>query len=409
MPYVETLKVLQTGNTSVGIFETMALLLNVDRDMRRVSFVRDRGVSRLSVGDSLELASPTAGKQRKKRWWEQEKETGQLRLPFSLYEPAKIIHVSYDNSRRQMKLKLRFVNVAGVEKTITFYNDGHARLADDGIKAIRVHEVIKKWVGPREEVTEEAVPPFSDYDSLTRTSSSGQRYSPSRRDCEDLVERAMEHGIAVTTCHWVYDDVTGEYVGNEFQARPFESEVHLNPNRLDLGADPIRYISFRRLDGRYVNYRINHSRIRFVEDRTPSGTECRNMLEVAMGNGIVVTPAGKVYDKENGIFLGDCLQLTSEPQLPTFDNSPYRCSEDVTIHGDMVMPDGGRWGFQTYASKVTHIDNEVYTSPAWGERERRRRNSEFASLYGGPGSFENWANSSGPSFDYSARASRPGE
>jgi hypothetical protein len=399
MPYVETLKVLQTGNTSVGIFETLALLLNVNRDMRRVSFIRDRGDSRLSVGDSLELTSPTTGKQRKRRWWEQEKETGQLRLPFSLYEPAEVLRVEYDSNRRRMRLKLRFVNVDGVEKTLNLYHDGHTPLDCDGIKAIRVHEVIKKWVGPREE--EAAASPFSDSQSLTRTPSSEQRYDPSRRDCEDSVERAMEHGIAVTATHRVYDDVTGEYVGKEFEVLPLtRDDAYSHPYRLDsCTPDLIRYVSFRRLNGSTVNWRINHSRIRFVDSRTPSGTECHNMLEVAMHNGVVVTPSGKVYDRESGIFLGDNLQLTSGPEMGLFDGTMRRYSEDTSIRGDMVMPNGERWGFQTHHSNVTHIDRETYVPPAESERERQWQSESFMRNYSlSGGSFSNWVDAAGVSF-----------
>jgi hypothetical protein len=190
----------------------------------------------------------------------------------------------------------------------------------------------------------------------------------------------MEHGIAVTADHKVYDDVTGECVGNEFQAAPFESEEHLNPYRLDAGvSDPIRHIIFRRLDGRDAHYRITHSRIRFVDNRAPSSTECYNMLGVAMRNRMVVTPLGKAYDAESGVFLGYSLRLTSAPTR--FDDSYLGYPEDPSIRGNLIMPDGERRSFQTYASKVTHIDRETYTPPTQNERERRR--GEFARLYGG--------------------------
>ena len=406
MPYIETLKVLQTGNTSTSIFETMALLLNLNKDLHRVSFVRDREGSRLSVGDSLDLASPTSGKPRKKRWWEQKKETGQLRLPFSLYEPAEIIHVSYDNRGRRMRLELRFVNGEGDEKTITFYHNGHTPLGYDSIKAIRVHGVVKKWVEPTGEDAPDTSP-FSDLASLTQTLSSGQRYSPSHRECADLVERAMEHGIAVTANHEVYDDITGERVGTEF--RVVERQVsHALP-------DPVRYISFRRLDGTAGCYRINHSRIRFVDSRASSRTECHNMLEVAMRNGVVVTPSGKVYDRESGIFLGASLQLTSEPEASLFTEGRlrFRYSEECSVRGDLTMPGGERWTFQTYAAKIVHIDREVYTPPNQGTRAQQQ-NVVFARNYSrSGGSYSDWVNSVGGSFNIrgtqSGRVSGDGE
>ena len=391
MPYIETLKVLQTGNTATGIFETMTLLLNLSKDTHRVSFIYDLIDTRLSVGDSLELASPTSGKPRKKRWWEQgseqKKEAGQLRLPFSLYESAKIIHASYDSSLRQMKLKLRFVNVAGVEKTITFYNDGHASLDGDGLKAIRVHKVIRRRVEPTGEDAPDTSP-FFDYTPPTPISSSGQRYSPSWGECMELAERAMEHGIAVTASHKVYDDETGEWIGSEFRVV-----------EMWYGDSPMRYISFERLDGRLIRHRINRSHIRFVDNRAPSGTECRNMLEVAAQNGMVVTPSGKVYERESGVFLGHSLQLTSAADPPLFDDSPDS-TERISIRGEMIMANGERWGFQTYPSKVTHIEREVYTPAVWGERERRRENEMFASNYSPLyGAHSDWVNSVDGSFN----------
>jgi hypothetical protein len=382
MPYIKTLKVLQTGNTSTGIFETMAILLNLTKDTHRVSFVHDRNDrydSRLSVGDSLEVASPTSGKPRKKRWWEQKKETGQLRLPFSLYEPAKIMQASYDNSRRHMELKLRFVGVEGVEKNIILCHDGHD---DSAVKAIRVHEVVKKWV-ESEEVP--GVPPFSGTPSVTQTLISGQQSNLSQRDCGELVERAMEHGIAVTADHKVYDDITGELVGTEFQAA--------EARRVN------RYISFRRLDGMDVHHRINHSSIRFVDSRAPSGTECRNMLETAMREGMVVTPAGKVYDAGSGVFLGTALRLTTDPSQVLFDDSYRGYSNDTSVRGDLIMPDSEVWAFQVHTSKVTHTNREIYTTPAWSERERRHRQyAMFAHNYGNMSN--DWVNSPWPAYRY---------
>jgi hypothetical protein len=400
MPYIETLKVLQTGNTYTGIFEAMALLLNLNKLLHKVSFVRDQSGSRLSVGDSLDVTSATAGRPRKKRWWEQKKATGQLRLPFSLYEPAKILIASYDNSRRQMRLKLRFMNVDGVEKTVNLYHDGHDNIAGNGVKAIRVHAVIKKWVEPtREEDAPDACPFLgtpSPFQTPTQTPNSEQQSNLSQRDCEDLAERAMEHGIAVTESNKVYDDVTGEYVGSEFQALPMTAGAA--EGRLD----PFRYISFRGLDGRVIRHRIKQSRIRFVDDRAPSGTECRNMLEVAMRNGMVVTPSGKVYDAEGGTFLGDQLNITTDPSPPAFDGRYRGHPEMASVRGDMVMSNGEQWGFQTDASKVTYIGRETYTTPAQGEREGRQRNYEFASLYGNApahGNMSNdWVNSPGAAF-----------
>jgi hypothetical protein len=297
-----------------------------------------------------------------------------------------------------MRLKLRFMNVDSAEKTVNLYHDGHDNLASDGVKAIRVHAVIAKWVEPTGEEGAEASP-FLGSQSLTptQTPNSEQQSNLSRRDCEELAERAMEHGIAVTASHWVYDDVTGEYVGNEFQVLPMAAGA------AEGRFDSIRYISFRGLDGRVIRHRINHSRIRFVDDRAPSGTECRNMLEVAMQSGMIVTPSGKVYDAESGTFLGDQLNITTEPSPPVFAESHHGHFEITSVRGDIVMPDGERWGFQTDASKVTYIDRETYTTPAGVEREsRQRQDAMFAFNYGNAPAYGNrsndWVNSSGVAF-----------
>jgi hypothetical protein len=118
------------------------------------------------------------------------------------------------------------------------------------------------------------------------------------------------------------------------------------------------------------------------------------MMEAGVQNGLVVTPSGKVYERESGILLGDRLSITTEP--PTFDNRYQMRPEGASVRGDMVMPNGENWGFQTYASKIEYIGRETYTPQSQSSRDTQWRDAMFASRYGG--NANDWVNAAGITF-----------
>ncbi len=126
-----------TGNTQGTIFDCLCYLY--ERVQRaadfRVSLVYKTHRKLVRVGDDLELIDLSTGRAVKKRWWER-KDTSQLRLPFSLYQPATIIsleRVAIGTFRLRIqhedaRLAIRYVHGRG--------------LHGSGLKAIRIHWVV---------------------------------------------------------------------------------------------------------------------------------------------------------------------------------------------------------------------------------------------------------------------------
>lgn len=264
MPYKNTLTDQMSGNIPEAIHECLYFLYNEAHRGRggqfRVSIIYGSGRSQISIGDDLELADPDTCKVRKKRWWEH-KVANQPRLPFSLYQPAKILTVSTGQYGNSFELQIEYKDDEGTKHcVVTRFNMGDGLQASGrGIKAIKVHRIERQWFETEEEKSdpffenrkfllndsdlsvpreylqqEESFSPRSEIQSIEREYERSVRPSgvqaqpstmpphPSLDRCAESASRAAVDGLVVSQTGYVYNRRTCECVGYDLIMSPDE-------------------------------------------------------------------------------------------------------------------------------------------------------------------------------------------
>jgi hypothetical protein len=226
-----------TGNTPATIHECLGYLsLNSTRNQRklsRVSIVFGSGESQVRVGDDLEVADFETRKVHKKRWWERY-DTSQLKLPFALFLPAKILALDCcdDPYENMYRLLISYKDSDNIEREVVtrFDPDSWPLTSSFGIKAIRVHRIVDQPEDRAHHTVSNAV-----------------------ESCIQLANRAASDGVVVTRCCDIYNKITGAHVGYDLSMIP---ECRLTMDDDCTALRPLRG-SFRLLTGSIITCHIS--------------------------------------------------------------------------------------------------------------------------------------------------------
>lgn len=353
MPYIETLTSGAVANTPAAIFRAMCDINNCTDKQFRVSVVyRTRNGNVLCVGDSLDAAG---GK--KKRWWEKKKKpTGQLRLPFPLYEPAQVIGAEYGGSNGMMKVKIkRRSDLSKASYTVTLTHNGNGR---GNVLAIKIHTVTRKLV----EEEDQSQPPFALTTTGTQPTNSepestpSSETSPSRSIALRLLNEACQNGMQITPTGVVYDARTGRRVGD-------------NSNVLELPQYDRATLTLRLcgIDGETYGVTIDRCMVQYIDERGPTALECVELLEAAIRVGLVVTTTGDVYNRETGRLIGSAIQV--EMTHYAADNEPYRLPRYAS--GSLRMLNNEERNFQMDGHDLTYVASETFVRVGVSQRSAR--------------------------------------
>lgn len=359
MPYIETLTSGAVANTPAAIFEAMCDINNCNGYQYKVSVVyHSRNGKVLCIGDSLDVAN---GK--KKRWWEKKKKpTGQLRLPFTMYEPAQVISADYDGSNGMMRIKIkRRSDLSRASYTVILTYGGNSR---GNVLAIKIHKVMRKLV----EEGDQSQPPFCldlDWDSANlRDSIVPSPTQPATSVLISLLNDAILNGIAITPTGVVYDAQTGRRLGDD-------GVLRTNP-------DGLTAVQLRGPDGDTYGLNLRQDIVHHIDERGPSALECVELLEAAARVGMVVTTTGDVYNRVTGGLVGSAIQVetTAEYRVPVDSGSPWL---PRSVRGELRMLNNEVRNFQVGEDSLTYVGSETFERV----ESPRSRNEFFTQMYDG--------------------------